>query len=477
MWAPDSIGHLPPLFLERMARLLGKEYPAFVAALGRPALHTLRANTLKADLPHIAALLDLSLSDSPPRSGEGAGERSLPWCPEAALLPPDVHLGRHPLHQAGLFYLQEPSATAAVPVLDPQPRERILDLCAAPGGKATHIAARLQSEGLLWANEVDSRRAAMLLANLERCGVRNAVVSTEQPERLAERLPGFFDRVLVDAPCSGEGLFRREPESIREWSPAAVRGCARRQGHILAVGAELVRPGGVLVYSTCTFAPEEDEEIVGHFLEAHPDFAMEEVPAYSGFSPGRPDWAPEVAAEVRDTLSRAVRLWPHRAPGEGHFLARLRRAEGVPPSFARWRIPTVPRPARAAYASFCSEALREPPAAERLVLLGADLVAVPEGLPDPAGLRVLRAGWLLGEVRGQRFVPSHALAMALAGDDAGEVVDLPISTEHVAAYLRGEPLSSPGPAGWLLVTVAGYPLGWGKRVGTVVKNHRPRGML
>jgi 16S rRNA C967 or C1407 C5-methylase (RsmB/RsmF family)/NOL1/NOP2/fmu family ribosome biogenesis protein len=444
-----------------MSGLLGGEYPEFLAALGRPALHALRANTLKADLPRVAALLDLPAVP-------------LPWCPEALLLPPDTHLGRHPLHTAGLFYLQEPSATAVVPVLDPQPGERILDLCAAPGGKATHIAARLRGEGLFWANEVDARRAGILIANLERFGVRNAVVSIEQPERLAERLGGFFDRVLVDAPCSGEGLFRREPESVREWSPAAVRGCARRQGHILEAAAECVRPGGVLLYATCTFAPEEDEVGIGRFLEAHPDFVLEKVPARSGFSPGRPEWAPEVAAEVRGSLSRAVRLWPHGGPAEGHFLALLRRAEGVAPSFARWRIPTVSRPARAAYEAFCREALREPPAVEQLALLGDHLLAVPAGIPDLAGLRVLRAGWLLGEVRGQRFVPGHALAMGLGARDTREALDLPISSSETTAYLRGEPLTAPGPAGWLLVAIEGYPLGWGKRVGAVVKNHRPR---
>jgi NOL1/NOP2/sun family putative RNA methylase len=458
--AAENVSDLPPRFLERMAGLLGGEYAGFQAALSRPALHALRANSLKADLAQVAALLDLPLEP-------------LPWCAEAALLPPGVRLGRTPLHAAGLFYLQEPSATAAVPALDPQPGERVLDLCAAPGGKATHMAARMRGQGLLWANEVDARRAGILLSNLERCGVRNAVVSTEEPSRLADCLPGFFDRVLVDAPCSGEGLFRREPESLREWSEAAVRGCARRQGHILEAGAALVRPGGVVLYATCTFAPEEDEAVVGSFLAAHPDFALEEIAPAAGFAPGRPEWVEGGAPG----LGRAVRLWPHAGPAEGHFLARLRRAEGVRPSFPRWRIPTVPRPVLGAYAAFCGTTLRESPAAEQLALLGTRLVAVPGGMADPAGLRLLRAGWLLGEARGERFVPAHSLAMGLAAREAVELLDLPKESQEVAAYLRGEPLPSAGPAGWLLVAVEGYPLGWGKRVGAVVKNHRPRGIV
>jgi 16S rRNA C967 or C1407 C5-methylase (RsmB/RsmF family)/NOL1/NOP2/fmu family ribosome biogenesis protein len=472
------VADLPPLFLERMAGLLGDEYPDFLAALGRPALQALRANALKTDLAHLSVRL-------------GLPALSLPWCPEALLLPSDVHLGHHPFHAAGLFYLQEPSATAAVPVLDPQPGERVLDLCAAPGGKATHIAARLQGRGLLWANEVDPRRAALLLSNLERFGVHNAIVSAERPERLAERLPAFFDRVLVDAPCSGEGLFRREPESVREWSPSAVHGCARRQEHILEAAARLIRPGGALLYATCTFAPEEDEGVVGHFLESHPDFALEEVPAYPGFSPGRPEWAVGVADSVGSTLACCVRLWPHRAPGEGHFLACLRRGSSLPlpPGEGGHRGRSAERRAKgtgkglcappmavlAAYASFCREALRRVPVEDDLALLGERLLALPEGMPNTAGLRLLRAGWLLGQVRGQRFVPSHALAMGLAAGDAQRELDLPIRSDAVAAYLRGEPLPSRGPAGWLLVTVEGNPVGWGKRVGGVVKNHRPRG--
>lgn len=454
-----TVDGLPKRFLERMAGLLDDEYDAFVAALGRPALHALRANGLKVELARVAALLDLALAP-------------LSWCPEAALLPPDARLGRHPLHAAGLFYLQEPSATAVVPALDPQPGERVLDLCAAPGGKATHIAARMRGQGLFWANEVEARRVGPLVGNLERCGARNVVVSTEEPGHLAERLAGFFDRVLVDAPCSGEGLFRREPESVREWSEAAVRGCARRQGRILEAGAACVRPGGVLVYATCTFAPEEDEGVVEAFLARHPEFALEAIAGAAGCAPGRPEWVPGGRAE----LARAVRLWPHRGPAEGHFLARMRRADGVRPSFARWRIPAAPRAALRAYGAFCEEALREAPAPTgHLALLGNHLVAVPEGMVDPAGLRLQRVGWALGEVRGERFVPGQALAMGLGARDARVLLDLPKSGQEVAAYLHGEPLRSSGPAGWLLVAVEGYPLGWGKRVGSVVKNHRPRG--
>lgn len=460
----EKHGCLPAAFLERMAALLDEEYPAFCSALERLARLCLRANLLKTTRQDLVAHLGLS-------------DLSLPWCPEAVLLPPGVHLGRHPFHVAGLFYLQEPGATAAVPALDPQPGERVLDLCAAPGGKATHIASCLRGQGLLWANEVELRRARTLLENLERWGAGNIVVSAEHPQRLAERLPGFFDRVLVDAPCSGEALFRREPESARQWSPAAVQGCARRQVLLLESAARLVRPGGVLVYVTCTFSPEENEAVIGAFLEAHPDYALEEIAPCTGFAPGRPEWVPDLPARVRVQLPYTVRVWPHRAPAEGHFLARLRRQEGalaLPPP--PWRLPALSPAAGRALAVFWQEAVPDAPLPERLALFGEQVLAVPDDLSDPSGLRLLRAGWLLGSIRQGRFVPAHALAMGLRLGQVARRLDLAPDAPQVAAFLRGETLRCAGPPGWLLVGVAGYPLGWGKRVGAVVKNHRPRGL-
>ncbi len=451
----------PPLFLERIAGLLGEEYPAFRSALEEPACLSLRANTLKVGRTGVAALL--GLSDTP-----------LPWCPEALLLPPEVHLGRHPLHAAGLFYLQEPGSTAVVPALDPRPGERILDLCAAPGGKATHIAARLRGQGLLWANEVNRRRAHVLLENLETWGAQNIVVSAEHPEHLARCLPGFFDRVLVDAPCSGESLFRRDPESIREWSPAAVQGCARRQAHILESAAALVRPGGILLYSTCTFSPEENEGVVGAFLEAHPEYRVEEVPSFPGYAPGRPEWAPGCAAGVRESLRQAVRLWPHRAPAEGHFLVRMRREKGPLPSDRS--LLSLPAPGPAAQEvldRFWRDLFPDLLLPERLGLLGEEVLVLPEQLPAVSGLSLLRIGWQLGKIHRGRFTPSHALAMGLDLAQAGRRLNLSPDGPEVAAFLRGETLRSPGPAGWLLVGISGYPLGWGRRVDSVVKNHLP----
>jgi NOL1/NOP2/sun family putative RNA methylase len=455
---------LPPRFLERMAAFLGDEYREFAAHLAQSARLGLRVNTLKLDPAHLFELLGLTLEP-------------LPWCPEGFPLPPYVHLGRHPFNAAGLFYLQEPSAMAAVPLLDPQPGERILDLCGAPGGKATHIAARMQSQGLLWANEIHVSRARILMGNLERWGVRNAVVSAEPPDRLAGYLPGFFDRVLVDAPCSGEGLFRRDPNAAREWSPAAVQGCARRQARILEDAARLVRPGGILVYATCTFAPEENEGVIGRFLAGHPDYALEDAPPLFGSDPGRPDWVHDLPQSVATQLSRTQRFWPHRALGEGHFLARLRRQEGAPPRpLPHWQPPQPLIADRQLVQRFLKDYLPGVNLPSALTLLGEGLYAPPQDMPDPGSLRLMRPGWSLGLLRRRHFIPSHALAIAAPGTAAAERLDLDPEDTAITAYLRGETLTRKGPEGWLLVTVSGFPMGWGKRVGRTVKNHLPKRM-
>ncbi|KLU59472.1 ribosomal RNA small subunit methyltransferase F [Peptococcaceae bacterium CEB3] len=291
---------LPQPFQERMSALLGTEYPAFAASYEAPRTNGLRVNTLKIN----------------PGSFQERGLFALepiPWAKDGFYYDYREQPGRHPYHGAGVYYLQEPSAMAAVSYLDPRPGERILDLAAAPGGKSTQIACLLQQRGLLWANEIDSSRARILALNLDRWGACNVIVSNESPRRLAEHLPEYFDRVLLDAPCSGEGMFRKNPSAVREWSPENVRACAQRQGLILESAACLLKPGGRLVYSTCTFSPAENEETILSFLAKHPEFSPLELPDPTPdfvHSPGLPG---------------AVRLYPHRLRGEGHFIAALQK--------------------------------------------------------------------------------------------------------------------------------------------------------
>ncbi len=454
---------LPVAFVTRMRALLGTEAEDFLESLSQPPRLGLRVNTLKITPETFRSISPFSIEP-------------VPWCLEGFWVTNgnQARPSCHPYYAAGLYYLQDPSAMAVGILLDPKPGEYILDLCAAPGGKATHLVARMRNVGLLVANEIVRSRANVLLANLEIFGAKSILVINESVKALAERWGGVFDRVLVDAPCSGEGLFRKDPAARREWSPSAVEGCAARQDALLLMAAELVQEGGRLVYSTCTFAPEENEAVVARFLRARGDYRLVEPPRLPGFSPGRPDW---IAADLARglPLERCVRLWPHLTVGEGHFIAVLER-EGA-----------AERPRFAAYNAALPSKINRPVEA-----FWNDVLSTKE-LPDSGwymarqqffwspispmewkGLRVVRAGWLLGSVMRDRFVPSHALAMVLHCADVRRFVDLGGDISAAISYLQGQPLSDPGPEGWVLVAYEGYALGWGKRVGTIVKNHYPR---
>ncbi len=426
---------LPEEFLLRMKQQLGEEYPAFLESLERPRAVALRFNPLKGARPEL------------PFAGE-----PVPWEPEGVYYDPEARPGLHPYHEAGVYYLQEASAMAPVALLDPQPGERICDLCAAPGGKSTQIAGRMLGKGFLLCNEISPKRAKILSRNVERMGVANALVTNETPAALANRFPGFFDRVLVDAPCSGEGMFRKEEAAVTDWSRETVAMCARRQGEILDSAALLVRPGGRLVYSTCTFAPEEDELAVEAFLERHPEFVPEEVEA-PWFTPGaRGCW----------------RMWPHKLLGEGHFAAVLRKMEGAEEETAAsggWKLPKQ-------WDAFARELeIRLPEG--KAVAFGQNLFWAPPEMPDIQKLKVLRPGLELGIVKADRFQPAHALALWLGGGPNTQRFggDSP----EMKAYLHGEVLPS-GVKGWCLVCADGYSIGWGKGDGSVLKNHYPKGL-
>ncbi len=451
---------LPPEFDRRMGEILGSEAADFFRHYDHPPETGLRVNTLKMTADAFQRRSPFELAP-------------LPWAPAGFLFHSgEDSPGLHPFHHAGLYYIQEPSAQAVAEVLDPRPGERILDLAAAPGGKATDIAARLGGQGLLLANEIHPKRVWDLVKNMERWGARNVAIANETPENLAERLPGFFDRVLVDAPCSGEGMFRKMPEAVRDWSPEFVQGCALRQTAILEPAARMVRPGGWLCYATCTFAPEENERVVAAFLDAHPEFELA-APEW------KPGYAPGLAAEgVFQPPRSPVRLWPHRAPGEGHFIALLRRSgpddrSQMPPAQAS--AGSLPSRLLPFWQRFAAERLRVQIPEHRLRLVKSYLYAWPEGTPDVRGLRMARPGWWLGSFKKDRFEPSHALAMALRPEEAADSFSL--QGDDITRYLRCETLTMPGQPGWRLGLLEGrFPLGWGKQVGPRIKNHYPKGL-
>jgi len=426
---------LPQDFLNRLKIQLGEEYPQYLESLERPRAVALRFNPLKGAVPQMDFV-----------------RQPVPWEPMGFYYDPEARPGLHPYHEAGVYYLQEASAMSAVALLDPQPGEKVCDLCAAPGGKTTQIAGRMLGEGFLLCNEINPKRAKILSRNIERMGVANALVTNEHPQKLADALPGYFDRVLIDAPCSGEGMFRKEEAAVTDWSVETVEMCARRQAEILHSGAALVRPGGRLVYSTCTFAPEENEQTIENFLKNHPEFSLEQVDA--------PWFTPAGRGQFR--------LWPHKLLGEGHFAAVLRKSggeEGEVPACKYEKLPKV-------WDAFAKELdIRLP--AGGAVSFGTTLFWAPEGMPQLKGLKVLRPGLELGEGKKDRFEPAHALALWLK--NVSNFQDYTADSVEIRNYLHGDVVPS-NRKGWCLVTVDGYSLGWGKGDGKVLKNHYPKGL-
>lgn len=488
---------LPQQFEARMQDMLKEVYPAFRESYEKTKFQALRINPLKVD--------EATFLESAPFS-----LRRVPWEKNGFYYGENDQPGKHPWHEAGVYYIQEPSAMAPAAYLEAQPGEKILDLCAAPGGKTTQIAAAMKGRGLLVCNEIHPARAKILSENVERMGIRNALVTNESPQKLAELFNGYFDRILVDAPCSGEGMFRKNEEACSEWSLENVQVCAKRQDEILDCAASMLREGGRLVYSTCTFAPAENEGSMVRFLLRHPDFSLVEVPMYEGMSQGVVEWAcygEEPNPDVNGLhLERTIRLWPHRLDGEGHFLAVLQKNGEVPngyQGFAKYgqEIGFFPNQIRddkkackgkqnkkantgdfAQFLEFQKETLREDLLSEEsggLLLFGEQLYLIPKDMPSLHTLKVLRCGLHLGTMKKNRFEPSHALALALKADEVQNVWRLSYQDTQATAYLNGQTLTCEDtdmPKGWYLVTADGYSLGWGKLAGQILKNHYPKGL-
>lgn len=448
---------IPAAFLDRMRDLLGGEFEAFLAALSSPDTHALRAVTKKMPPDRLLSLLPFRPTP-------------LPFFDRGFLIPEGERPGAHPLHHAGAYYMQDPSAMATVSAL-PFPIEgwRVLDLCAAPGGKTGRLSEEIGNTGLLISNEIVASRARILLGNVERLGIENTVVTNTSPPALAAALPGCFDLAVVDAPCSGEGMFRKYSEAAAEWSPEGVAAAADRSRRILDDAAKTVSPGGYLLYSTCTFAEEENEETVTHFLATHPDFRLIPVaPAVAAITadgihrPGRPE-----------EISLTRRYYPHRAPGEGQYIALMAREDGPRPRLAAAKPPRTDRRAEAEVRAALGDLLTSPPASP-LALLGDTWIALPAELPPIPG--VLRAGVALGSFAGRTFVPHHHAYTAL-GDRFLRRLTLSLDDPRVAAYLRGEEIAADSTLrGFAALCIEGAPTGGVKSSGGIAKNHYPKGL-
>lgn len=454
---------LPEAFLVRMQGMLGGEYEAFLASFEEENHQALRLNALKNGLKGAAY----------EKPGFTAGLSDVCWAENGYYYEAQMQPGKHPYHDAGVYYIQEPSAMMPAELLRVQPGDRVLDLCAAPGGKSTQLAAKLQGKGFLLCNEIHPARAKILSENVERMGICNACVTNETPMRLAENFPVYFDRILVDAPCSGEGMFRKNDAACGEWSPENVKLCAERQDEILDCAAKMLRPGGRMVYSTCTFAPEEDEGSVERFLERHPEFHAADI---------RPEELGLAGCE--GGLSGTIRLWPHKVKGEGHFAAVLEKEGAMAAdrrvSAAGGTVKGLQKRELTEYFAFCRETLKNDMTdvsdMGKYIRFGENLYLVAEDMPAIGGLKVLRPGLHLGELKKNRFEPSHALALALDPNAVLHVWDLSSEDMTVVSYLNGQTFPADGEKGWYLICVDGFSLGWGKLAGGVMKNHYPKGL-
>lgn len=464
---------LPKAFTERMKEMLGEEYEEFLQSYGEnrtlscPAgqftgkNQALRLNPLKGDDGRFLNISPFRLTPVPfAKNGYYYEEPDKP--------------GRHPYHEAGVYYIQEASAMAPAGYLMAKPGEKVLDLCAAPGGKSTQIAADMKGQGILICNEIHPARAKILSENIERMGIVNAIVVNHSPDVLGEHFPGYFDRILVDAPCSGEGMFRKNEEACAEWSPENVHMCASRQDEILDQAAGMLRGGGRLVYSTCTFAPEENEGSISRFLKRHPEFTVVSAEKAEGMSPGRPEWIHDPVPGIENT----IRLWPHKLKGEGHFLAVLQK-EGILSGEERTGKFGIQKEISEKECREYTEFKRENLKKEMqgiLTRFGEQLYLLPEGAPSLDKLKVLRPGLHLGTIKKNRFEPAHALALSLKPAEVCRQMELKLQEGMAERYLNGQTLETTADPGWCLVTVDGYSLGWGKAVNGIMKNHYPKGL-
>lgn len=425
---------LPQKFLEDMKEILKDEYEDFIKSYEESKTTGLRVNTLKISKEE---LLNLNLFNL----------TQIPWANEGFYYDETVDRpGKNPLHEAGAYYLQEPSAMSVVPKVDVQEGDKVLDMCAAPGGKSTYILSKLNDTGLLVSNEINPIRIKALGENLERFGAKNCIITNTDSNNLRKVFTGYFDKVVIDAPCSGQGMFRKDEVAIKDWSYAKVLECQSIQREIIRDGYEMLKNGGILVYSTCTFAKEENETIINEFIEENENAKLIEMD----------------------------RVWPHKVKGEGHFVAKIQKLEDEDCATKELKTKRLDKEIKD-YKDFEKKFLNVN-IGNKFDLRGENLYLIPEESPDTKKLKVLRYGLHLGVLKKNRFEPSHALSHYLKLEDVKNVEEFKVDDNQILDYLRGNTINTGKSRGWVLVSVEGVPIGWGKESNGVLKNHYPKGL-
>ena len=445
---------LPKQFSENMKSLLGDEYPLYEACLSKPMFHGIRINTRKISVEDFLSINPFHLTP-------------VPWCKNGFYYDEQLDKpSKHPYYFAGLYYIQEPSAMTPASVLPVEPGDRVLDICAAPGGKSTELAAKLSGDGILVSNDISSSRAKALLKNLELFGVPNSLILSEPPHRLSERFPAYFDKILIDAPCSGEGMFRKSSSMITAWENNGNMLFVNLQRSILKEAVKMLKPGGMLLYSTCTFSPLENEQSIEYLLSLDDSLDIAEFPKYEKFDNGHPEWS-----ETGNTdLKYSARLWPHRIEGEGHYVCLIKKKGIHSNQSYRGNYPITKAKLTAEAKEFLDSLNKTFDKSEIELSKDNKLYYIPQCFPDVRGLRILRCGLYLGEIKKNRFEPSQALAMNLSGSDFNNALKLSPDDPRVTKYLKGETIEADSDNGLVLVCVDEYPLGWAKCSNGILKN-------
>ncbi len=453
--------NLPHFFEQNFQNLMTEdEYIDFKASFDQRRHYGLRVNTLKLSPEKFLRLLDKTLEP-------------IPWVPQGFFYSEGESYGKHPAYHAGLYYIQEPSAMMPAQVLAPNPGERVLDLCAAPGGKTTHLGSQMQNRGLLVTNDISPKRVKALVKNVELMGLTNAFVVNESPERLQGFYPEYFDRILLDVPCSGEGMFRKDREAVQSYTHFKTEECVTLQREIVKSAYAMLKPGGTLVYSTCTFNPDENERNIEYFINQY-DLDVNKLEPVGGFEPSRSQWT----HSREETLSGGLRLWPHRARGEGHFVCRLIKG-GTRPSVEEQEAYTdhTSKEAEQAYKAFEKFSLENMNSLKEGVyhLRGTSLYRLPPLMKEVPAVRWDKAGLYLGEYQKGRFEPSQSLIMASKPGDFKRVVSFEREDQRLLRYLKGETLFIEGEKGYTAICMEEYPLGWAKQDSGTLKNLYPKG--
>lgn len=449
--------YLPESFTSRIKEQLQEEYDSYLECMNQDMYHGIRINTNKISVEDFLKISPFAL-------------KPVPWTEngfyydETSCTP-----SKHPYYYAGLYYIQEPSAMAPASILPVEEGDVVLDICAAPGGKSTELAAKLHGTGFLISNDISNSRAKALLKNLELFGISNMCVVSEAPNKLGNKFYNTFDKILVDAPCSGEGMFRKSQSMVTAWEKNGVELFAGLQKGILNEVVKMLKPGGTMLYSTCTFSPQENEQSIEYLLSLDDSLELLEVPKYSGFCDGNPDWG----NTKNPALTKCARLWPHHIEGEGHFVALIHKKEGDSEIVSNTWKKHACKPDANAAAFFSHIDKSAGIKTENIEENNGRLYYIADKMPDVSGLRLLRQGLFLGEIKKNRFEPSQSLAMALKQGQFDNEVDFTAEDERVIRYLKGETIVTNDEHlqnGYVLVLVDGYPLGWAKNNNGTLKN-------